>query len=81
METTKYNGWTNYATWRINLEWFDYDHYEKVTPEQLQEIVEDGLYEQSNGTLVYDYAMAFIDDVNWNEISECINADITGDED
>lgn len=19
----KYNGWTNYETWRINLEWFD----------------------------------------------------------
>jgi hypothetical protein len=20
---TKYNGWTNYATWRVNLEMFD----------------------------------------------------------
>jgi hypothetical protein len=24
MSDTKYNGWTNYATWRINLEIFDY---------------------------------------------------------
>jgi len=23
MTDTKYNGWTNYATWRVNLEWFD----------------------------------------------------------
>jgi hypothetical protein len=23
MSDTKYNGWTNYATWRVNLEWFD----------------------------------------------------------
>ena len=23
MSDTKYNGWTNYATWRINLEIFD----------------------------------------------------------
>jgi len=23
MTTTTYNGWTNYATWRVNLELFD----------------------------------------------------------
>jgi hypothetical protein len=23
MSDTKYNGWTNYATWRVNLEMFD----------------------------------------------------------
>jgi hypothetical protein len=23
MKTEKYNGWTNYATWRVNLEMFD----------------------------------------------------------
>ena len=23
MSDTKYNGWTNYATWRVNLEIFD----------------------------------------------------------
>ena len=23
MTDTKYNGWTNYATWRVNLEMFD----------------------------------------------------------
>ena len=59
MKNETHNGWTNYATWRINLEWFDYDHFETVTGEQLKEIVEDGLYEQINcdgNVLVYDYA-------------------------
>lgn len=23
MTDTKYNGWTNYSTWRVHLEWFD----------------------------------------------------------
>ena len=23
MTDKTYNGWTNYATWRVNLEWFD----------------------------------------------------------
>jgi hypothetical protein len=23
MSDTKYNGWTNYSTWRVHLEWFD----------------------------------------------------------
>ena len=27
MEQQKYNGWTNYATWRVNLEWVDDDAY------------------------------------------------------
>ena len=76
MTDTTYNGWTNYATWRINLEWFDYDHYEEVTHEQLQEIVESGLEEQAGNTLSLDYALAFISDVNWYEIAEHINDSI-----
>lgn len=37
MNTEKtYNGWTNYATWRVNLEVFDglnlRDHFEEVPP-------------------------------------------------
>ena len=74
MEKERCNGWTNYATWRITLEWFDYDHYEEVTPEGLQELVEEGLYEQAqDNSLVYGYALAFINDVNWHEIAQHIN--------
>ena len=38
-ENTKHNGWTNYATWRINLEIFDgYDNedHEPVTADELK---------------------------------------------
>ena len=81
MKTEAYNGWTNYATWRINLEWFDCDHYEEVTPEGLQELVEEGLYEQAqDNNLVYDYALAFINDVNWHEIAQHINNDLISED-
>ena len=81
MKTEAYFGWTNYATWRINLEWFDYDHYEEVTPEGLQELVEEGLYEQAHeSSLAYDYALAFIEYVNWDEIAQHINNDLITEE-
>jgi len=72
---TKYNGWTNYATWRVNLEIlgdieFDY----VVTPDDLCEIVEDCVFtNRSNGGLVEDYARAFLSEVNYNEIADNIN--------
>lgn len=98
----KYNGWTNYATWRINLEIFDnsqldefdesvlaYDMQEleenkddilSNVSDMLKEYVNDLLFEQSNkgdsgDNLVLDYAMAFINDVNWYEIAESMYTD------
>ena len=35
----KYNGWTNYATWRVNLEFFDGDDV-SYTPVNWDEIAE-----------------------------------------
>lgn len=72
-------GWTNYATWRINLEILgDIDMHEVlVTADYLEEIVEDivfSQYELGNGShLVEDYARAFISEVNFYEIAESIN--------
>jgi hypothetical protein len=72
---TRYNGWTNYATWRVNLEIlgdieFDY----AVTADDLQEIVEDCVFtNRSNGGLIEDYARAFLSEVNYVEIAESIN--------
>jgi hypothetical protein len=72
-----YNGWTNYATWRIALEWFD--NYNPNTSEtdpydlskQLESYVEETLEEMTaQSTLVLDYALAFVSDVNWYEIAE-----------
>jgi hypothetical protein len=70
---TRYNGWTNYATWRINLEMIE--GYETDTTDkdelgiELKEFVESYLEESSKG-LPLDYAKAFISDVNWYEIAE-----------
>lgn len=77
----EYNGWTNYATWRVNLEILgDIEFEETVTADDLKEIVEDVVfsnYEMSNGShLVEDYARSFISNVNYYEIAESINAEI-----
>ncbi len=74
----KHNGWSNYATWRINLEIIDGIEIEtKINDEALQEIVEDVVfsqYELGNGShLIEDYARAFVSEVNFYEIAQSIN--------
>lgn len=75
-QDTKYNGWTNYATWRVNLEMFDgydgasdndLDAYD--LGQQLRDTALDMIAEQATG-LAQDYAEAFLADVNWYEIAE-----------
>lgn len=80
-----HNGWTNYATWRVNLECIDSIQWtrEDITGDdtevlELSDIADflknaveqiiDGYGEREEG-LAYDYAMAFLDEVNWNEIA------------
>ena len=75
-EKNDYNGWTNYATWRINLEILgDMEFEEEVTPEQLEDIVEVIFYDTPKG-LVENYARAFLNDVNYHEIANHINDEI-----
>jgi hypothetical protein len=76
-ERKTYNGWTNYATWRISLEWFDnYNPDENETDvydlsKTLEAYVTETLEEMTvQSTLVLDYALAFVSDVNWYEIAE-----------
>ena len=78
-----YNGWQNYATWRLALEVFDGMDEEQVrefadrdaVKEYTEEIIE------SSPELAQSYAMAFLDDVNYQEILDNMrdNHDI-GDE-
>ena len=78
MENETYNGWTNYATWRVNLEIFDGMHSdidgEKVTAESCKDYAEEVVSENGEG-LALDYAMAFIASVNWHEIAGHLNED------
>lgn len=82
---TTYNGWTNYATWRVNLEMFDDCSPEDMTGsrtrpecadlaailrESAEEILEAQCVSNERAeSLVFSYAMAFLDDVNWHEIA------------
>lgn len=80
MSNDKYNGWTNYATWRVNLELFDgcdwNMFYVGSSPEpgdlglELKEYAEGYIEQCSPEGLARDYAFAFISDVNWFEIAE-----------
>jgi len=76
---TDYNGWTNYATWRVNLEILgDIEFEETVTADDLKEIVEDCVFNNTveKDCLAADYARAFIQQVNFYEIAESINSEI-----
>ena len=81
MPDTKHNGWTNYATWRINLEIFDgYDpEGTAVSADSLRELADEIVFSGfENGAhgrrkLACGYAEAFMSDVNWHEIAESIN--------
>jgi len=83
MSYEKCNGWTNYATWRVNLELFDqidwveedfFDGIEGITAEILEDMVENWVFENHTGSLglVEDYARAFLANVNYHEIAESL---------
>lgn len=78
--TTKYNGWTNYATWRVNLEMFDGMSLDDVSvldrddvhqvADNLKDYAESFIEESSSQGLARDYALAFLSDVDWCEIAQ-----------
>lgn len=76
MTDSKYNGWTNYETWRVNLEMFDgydgasdndLDAYD--LGQSLRDIALETIGEEATG-LALDYAEAFLANVNWYEIAQ-----------
>lgn len=76
-DNKKYNGWTNYATWRVQLEIIDgYDWYEHehVDADYIKELVEDAVFgdgpEINKDLLKNSYANAFLSDVNYYQIAE-----------
>lgn len=83
---TTCNGWTNYATWRVNLElcddkirWLIEDiEEESLDPftsvielaDNLKEYAEYSVDPEDASTLAHQYATAFLADVNWYEIAK-----------
>ena len=73
----KCNGWTNYATWRINLEILsDMEFDEQVSADYLKDLVEELVFIDVKDCLAADYASAFIAQVNFYEIAEAINMEL-----
>ena len=78
----EYNGWSNYPTWRINLEilgdiqWDEYE-LETLDVEMLEEYVENAVFDNYSGKmgLMEDYARAFLANVDYREILEGIKND------
>lgn len=75
----RYNGWSNYETWRVNLEVFDgYDpEGQWQTAESVETFVDECIYNvEGSGPmagLVEGWARAFTADVDWQEIADHIN--------
>jgi len=79
MSDNTYNGWTNYATWRVNLEIFggmspsdivgNDDYGTQMLANLMSEQAHDIMEAEAIG-LALDYARAFLSDVNWFEIAE-----------
>ena len=74
-ENTKYNGWTNFSTWKVNLEILsDMEFEEQVSADYLKDLVQEIVFEDSDiNTLQSGYAQAFLSDVNFYEIADAIN--------
>ena len=86
---SKHNGWANYETWRVNLEIFDgmnprdygLDTSESYNlGEQLKEYARDLIDESNPDGLAKDYALAFIDAVDYREIAEHMIEDYAEEE-
>jgi len=82
MKNVTYNGWTNYATWRVSLEVFDDveifmdDWYGEMNADLCQDYAEEVIFDGIPNGLAMDYAYAFLRDVNWYEIANHIKENL-----
>ena len=88
MSDKTYNGWTNYATWRVNLEIFDgIEHDEMFDLSQesydlghdlkayAEELIDMSFSDPNAPNLARDYALAYLHDVDWHGIAKHMIAD------
>jgi len=85
MSDSTYNGWTNYATWRVNLEMLDGQTLEDMGFDDIPDVwaisrhleaqCTDYITDQCAGGLAEDYALAFLGLVNWDEIARHLIGD------
>jgi hypothetical protein len=80
MSDKTYNGWTNYETWRVNLEIFDgiawLDQFDKEMEVHdaariLKDYAIDVLAVDCNDqSIAYSYALAFLDAADFRQIAQ-----------
>lgn len=73
----KYNGWTNYATWLINLEMFDDYEFcdgEYATAEYVEDMVNEWVIENTQNPTMQGLMSVVLSDVNWQEIADSLNS-------
>ena len=81
MSKTKYNGYTDFNTWRVFHDTLsDIDFESKVTADELKEIslgIVLSNFEMERGShLVEEYARLFIELADFEDIADSINYDI-----
>lgn len=77
---TRYNGWTNYATWLVYLQIFRYldiddcvDNIEEITADWVFEYIDYMVFEhEDNNGFLAEYARAFLSEVNHQEIAQSL---------
>ena len=81
MNNEKYNGWTNYATWKVALEILDgltaNDLFGcKCEADDLKSYCEELVYEGcSEGSFAHSCVTSTLSEVNWYELAEHLNED------
>ena len=74
--STTYNGYDNYATWKVQLEILGYIEFdEPVTTDLLKKIVEDKVF-VTQKDLMENYARCFLSAVNYYQLERFINEEI-----
>lgn len=74
------NGWSNYETWKVNLELVDYDYWREMEYDNvddlasaLESMIEDYAFDGvPENSFAFDCVGVFLGDVNWREIAAAI---------
>lgn len=75
-----YNGWTNHATWLVNLWWGD--NLAEIDEPVTAEMAENYVFELADSVtndktveskFVSDMVTAYMNEVNWQEIADAAN--------
>lgn len=80
VEDTSHNGWTNYETWRVQVEWmdgweFDYEVDGYSLHHMIREIIQANLSDANYGTIDWMWE-ATLERVNWDELAQAVNENL-----